>query len=128
MATAYAAAQEYRTIDVAIGNLETEHLTIEGLDRRQLFDEEHHVAYVDRLRAVIHRAWRINPPHIAPLVNRLNVQRHRDLLSDLHPQRHAVGILALEGTVNLTKGGLAGQFGPQSIQRRPIRYAPGHTA
>ncbi len=41
-------AQEYRTIDVAIGNLETEHLTIEGLDRRQLFDEEHHVAYVDR--------------------------------------------------------------------------------
>ncbi|SSM42638.1 Uncharacterised protein [Klebsiella pneumoniae] len=84
------------------------------------------MADVNGLRAVVYRARSVDATHIAPLVNRLDVQFHRRLLANLHPQRHTVGIAAFQRTVDFTETGLAFQLRAQRIQRRPIRHAPGH--
>ncbi len=73
MAAASLSTQEYRTVDIAVRYLEPQNFTVEALGRGQIFDEEHHVADIDRLRLRIYRARLIDATHVAPLVDR----RHR---------------------------------------------------
>ena len=68
------------------------------------------MANVDRLRAVVNRARRVDTANIAPLVDRLDVKLYRRLLTDLHPQRHAVRVEALQRAINPAEAGLTFQL------------------
>ncbi|SVK47785.1 Uncharacterised protein [Acinetobacter baumannii] len=78
VAAARLGAQEDGAIDIAIGNLEIQQLAVETLGRRQIVNEEHHVADIDRLRLRVDRAGLIDAAHVAPLVDRRD--RHFDRL------------------------------------------------
>ena len=50
------------------------------------------------------------------------------MLADLHSQRHAVRVEALQRGVDPAEARLTFQLWTQRFQRRLVRYAPGHTA
>lgn len=128
MATARATAQKHRTVDVAVRHLEAKHLAVELFYRRQLLDEEHHVAHVNRLGAIVDRAWRVDTAGIAPLVNRLDIQLHRHLMADLYAQGHAVRIATLQRVARFTKTGLFLKLRAQRVELGLSGDCPGHPA
>ncbi|MNE46484.1 hypothetical protein D3C80_1408260 [compost metagenome] len=69
MPAARLSAQEHCPIDIAIRDLEAQYLTVETFGGGQIFDEEHHVANIDRLCLRIYRAGLIDAAHITPLVD-----------------------------------------------------------
>lgn len=128
VAAARLGAQEDGAIDIAIGNLEIQQLAIETLGRRQILNEEHHVANVDRLRLRINRAGLIDAAHVAPLVDRRDRHLDRLLAADDEAQRHAVGIEAFQLFSHLTEAGHQRQTRLQTRQIGGRGHAPGHAA
>ncbi|SUI46518.1 Uncharacterised protein [Serratia marcescens] len=128
MAAARLGAQEDGAIDIAIGNLEIQQLAIETLGRRQVVNEEHYVADVDRLRLRIDRAGLIDAAHVAPLVDRRDRHLDRLLAADDEAQRHAVGIAAFQLFSHLTEAGHQRQTRLQARQFGGRGHAPCHAA
>ncbi|MNE47438.1 hypothetical protein D3C80_1418480 [compost metagenome] len=128
MAAACLSSQEYCAVDITIRHLEPQHFTVEALGRRQILDEEHHVADIDRLRLGIHRAGLIDAAHVAPLVDRRYRQINFPLPANAKAHRHTVRIKALKFFPDQAE---TRHLRQQWLQRRQFgraANAPGHAA